>query len=138
MNNNSKTKTKNGTPAISHPPGVSWSRRLGVTVIVLILDLIGFTMILPLFPSILSQYKLTDKSGWYATFSHYANSLGSMIGAPPQQPETVLMGGLLGSMFCLCQFVSCPILGAFADVYGRKKALMLCMVRFYGDLNLFK
>lgn len=106
----------------------SMKRPMVVTVISLLIDLIGFTIILPLFPSILQYYKEHDESGTYAQFAQLSQKLGTLIGAPANQSETVLMGGILGSLFSLLQFVSAPILGAFSDIYGRKKALLICLV----------
>jgi MFS family permease len=106
----------------------SMKRPMVVTVIALLIDLIGFTIILPLFPSILQYYKEHDESGTYAQFAEFSRKLGVMIGAPANQSETVLMGGILGSMFSLLQFLSAPLLGAYSDIYGRKRALLICLV----------
>lgn len=103
-------------------------RPMVVTVIALLIDLIGFTIILPLFPSILQYYKENDNSGTYAQFAEVSRKLGIMIGAPAHQSETVLMGGILGSLFSILQFLSAPLLGAYSDIYGRKKALLICLV----------
>ena len=37
--------------------------------------------------------------------------------------------GLLGSLFSFLQFLTSPLLGATSDIYGRKRVLILCMVR---------
>jgi MFS family permease len=103
-------------------------RPMAVTVISLLIDLIGFTIILPLFPSLLQYYKENDPSGTYVRFAEISQRLGVMIGAPSGQSESVLMGGILGSMFSILQFISAPIIGAYSDVHGRKKALLMCMV----------
>ncbi len=101
---------------------------LVATITSLLVDLIAFTIILPLLPSIIQNYKKTDRSGLYAFVSDRAESLGKLIGAPGGQSEAVLIGGILGSLFCLLQFISSPILGAVSDTFGRKKALLLCLV----------
>ncbi|XP_021955092.1 major facilitator superfamily domain-containing protein 10 isoform X1 [Folsomia candida] len=121
-----RTVTKMGEPKKDSKS--SMKRPMVVTVISLLIDLIGFTIILPLFPSILQYYKEHDESGTYAQFAQLSQKLGTLIGAPANQSETVLMGGILGSLFSLLQFVSAPILGAFSDIYGRKKALLICLV----------
>ncbi|CAL8122238.1 unnamed protein product [Orchesella dallaii] len=121
--------SKNNNEEKSSPSSSSSKSKsiLGVTVFALFIDLIGFTMILPLFPSILAHYKKTDSTGAYDVFARFAANLGEKIGAPAES-DTVLMGGLLGSGFCFLQFLSAPILGALSDVMGRKKVLLLCMV----------
>ena len=37
--------------------------------------------------------------------------------------------GLLGSLFSFLQFLTSPLLGATSDIFGRKRMLILCMVR---------
>ena len=101
----------------------------------LLVDLIAFTIILPLLPSIIQNYKKTDTSGLYAYFSDRAESLGKLIGAPGDQSEAVLIGGMLGSLFCLLQFISAPILGAFSDSFGRRSALLICLVRYLSNFK---
>ncbi|ODM97975.1 Major facilitator superfamily domain-containing protein 10 [Orchesella cincta] len=119
--------SKNNNNEKGSSPSSSKSKSiLGVAVFALFIDLIGFTMILPLFPSILAHYKKTDTSGAYDVFVRFAAGVGEIVGAPAES-DTVLMGGLLGSVFCFLQFLSAPILGAYSDVVGRKKVLLLCM-----------
>lgn len=94
----------------------------------LVVDLISFTMILPLFPSILEKYKEHDPSGLYPMVASASQRLGTLIGAPAAQSDTVLIGGILGSTFCFLQFLSAPIVGAIADVKGRRISLIACLV----------
>ena len=42
--------------------------------------------------------------------------------------DVVIVGGLVGSMFSILQFIVSPIIGKLSDVYGRKRILMLTMV----------
>lgn len=101
---------------------------LKVTILALVVDLIGFTMILPLFPTVLEHYKKNDPSGLYQSFSDLTKRLGDYLNCPKGQSESVLIGGLLGSMFSFLQFLSAPIIGAFSDLRGRRQALLLCLV----------
>lgn len=95
----------------------------------LLLDLISFTVILPLLPALLQYYKENDSSGVYWVLSKWAKTLGVFLGAPNEdKSEQVLIGGLLGSLFCVLQFISAPFFGALSDREGRKKALILCTV----------
>lgn len=51
-----------------------------------------------------------------------------LVGAPDTPRwNSVLFGGLLGSIFSLMQFLSSPLIGALSDVYGRKTVLLLTM-----------
>lgn len=92
----------------------------------LLLDLLSFTLILPLFPSLLEYFKQHDKNGFYTYLSTSVRSFQDVMGIPTRY-NSVLFGGLLGSMFSFLQFVASPIVGGLSDVYGRKRILMLCM-----------
>lgn len=95
------------------------SRMQTVMFISLLLDLLGFTVILPLFPALLEFYAKNDSSGLYARLVTWVSAFQDMIGIPSQF-HSVLFGGLLGSLFSFLQFLSSPITGALSDVYGRK------------------
>ena len=51
------------------------------------------------------------------------------ISLPPSLPPS-LHPGLLGSLFSFLQFLASPLIGATSDIYGRKKVLVLSMVRW--------
>nr|XP_018909921.1 PREDICTED: major facilitator superfamily domain-containing protein 10 [Bemisia tabaci] len=94
----------------------------------LLLDLLAFTMILPLFPSLLDYYKKNDgPSGLYSTLEDKVDKFQHLVGAPFQF-KSVLFGGFLGSLFSFLQFVTSPIVGGLSDVYGRKPILLICLV----------
>ena len=43
--------------------------------------------------------------------------------------NSVLFGGIIGSLFSFLQFVSSSFMGALSDYYGRKPILIISMVR---------
>lgn len=91
----------------------------------LLLDLLAFTMILPLFPSLLEYYK-HDK-GLYEYLSSNIKTFQDTMNIPARY-NSVLFGGFLGSMFSFLQFVGSPVVGGLSDVYGRKPVLMISLV----------
>lgn len=93
----------------------------------LLLDLLAFTMILPLLPSLLEHYRINDKIGLYSTLSNSVQYFQQIVGAPDKY-NSVLFGGMLGSMFSFLQFVASPIVGGLSDCYGRKPIMMICLV----------
>lgn len=93
----------------------------------LLLDLLAFTMILPLLPSILEHYRVNDKDGLYRSLSNSISYFRDLVGAP-EKYESVLFGGFLGSMFSLLQFLISPIAGGLSDHYGRKPILLISLV----------
>ncbi|KAH8676934.1 major facilitator superfamily domain-containing protein [Ilyonectria robusta] len=109
---------------------------LRVITISLLLDLISFTFILPLFPKLLEFYR--DHEGPELDADGPATLLQSVLSglhrykAAFSRPidsrhDIVLLGGALGSIFSLLQAVASPLIGAFSDRYGRRKALLASM-----------
>lgn len=99
-----------------------------IVFISLLLDLLAFTMILPLLPSLLEYYRLNDAGGLYHTLSKSVRYFQELVGAP-EKYNSVLFGGFLGSMYSFLQFIASPIMGGLSDSYGRKPILLLCLVR---------
>lgn len=101
---------------------------VGSTILVvflgLLIDLLAFTLILPLFPALISHYKEHDSSGLFATLESKVDDFRSLVGAPDQF-NTVLFGGFLGSIFSFLQYLSSPIMGGLSDRYGRRPLLLL-------------
>lgn len=93
----------------------------------LFVDLLAFTLILPLLPKILDYYAGNDESGCYKLFNDNVQVLQDIIKVP-ESHNRVLLAGILGSWFSLLQFISSPILGAISDRVGRKPVLILSML----------
>ncbi|ALC45763.1 rtet [Drosophila busckii] len=91
----------------------------------LLFDLLAFTIILPLLPSLLEHYRLNDSSGLYASLTTRVQWFQQLLGAPDRY-LSVLFGGFLGSMFSFLQFLASPIVGSLSDYYGRKPVLLIC------------
>jgi len=99
--------------------------------IVLFLDLIGFSIIFPLFPRMLEYYGQTEgNSGLFGMMMHQINQLGTWLGAEEGAYHEVLFGGLLGSLYSIFQFVFAPIFGSLSDKYGRKPILFVSVLSF--------
>lgn len=119
----------NGSSTSSHSSG---SLRTHPTVYIvfvsLLLDLLAFTMILPLLPSLLDHYSLNDSpNGLYPWLLRKVHYFQELVGAPDRF-SSVLFGGFLGSMFSFLQFVASPLVGGLSDVYGRKPIMLICLI----------
>lgn len=94
----------------------------------LIIDLLAFTLILPLLPQLLEHYKKHDvEGGLYSFLDSKVKWFGSWLGAPDEFIP-VLFGGLIGSLFSFLQFVASPMIGGLSDYYGRRPLLLLTAV----------
>lgn len=102
----------------------------------LLLDLLAFTIILPLLPTILERYRNDDSSGLYVRLSSQIRYFQELVGAPDKY-SSVLFGGFLGSMFSFLQFIVSPIMGALSDCYGRKPILLISLVSILSDDQFF-
>ncbi|CAG9855334.1 unnamed protein product [Phyllotreta striolata] len=98
-----------------------------VVFVSLLLDLLAFTMILPLLPSLLDHYKENDSNGLYHWLSGNIRDFQLLVGAP-ERFNSVLLGGFLGSLFSFLQFLAAPVFGGMSDVMGRKKVMIICLV----------
>ncbi|XP_050313814.1 major facilitator superfamily domain-containing protein 10 [Anthonomus grandis grandis] len=98
-----------------------------VVFISLLLDLLAFTMILPLLPSLLDHYRDNDGIGLYSWLSSQIYQYQKIVGAP-EKFNSVLFGGFLGSMFSFLQFIASPMLGGLSDVFGRRIIMLCCLV----------
>lgn len=104
-----------------------------IVFISLLLDLLAFTIILPLLPSLLEHYKKNDTTGLYEWLSNKVQYFQVIVGAP-EKFNNVLFGGFLGSMFSFLQFIASPIVGGISDVVGRKVVMIICLVQSRNSL----
>ncbi|KAK1783775.1 major facilitator superfamily domain-containing protein [Copromyces sp. CBS 386.78] len=112
-------------------------RVLKVIFFSLLLDLISFTFILPLFPKLLEFYRNVEapldpsappSKTLLSTVLGYLNTYKASFARPiDSRYDIVLLGGALGSLFSLLQAIASPIIGHFSDRYGRRTALLLSM-----------
>ncbi|KND88051.1 Major facilitator superfamily domain-containing protein 10 [Tolypocladium ophioglossoides CBS 100239] len=111
-------------------------RVLRVIVVSLLLDLISFTFILPLFPKLLEFYRdreapsLLD-GGPPTLLQHVLGGLNRYKAAFSRPIDSrydiVLLGGAMGSLFSLLQAIASPVIGRLSDRYGRRRAILASM-----------
>ncbi|KAH8704237.1 putative tetracycline transporter [Talaromyces proteolyticus] len=116
---------------VTPSPANSYRKKvLRVIFISLLLDLISFTFILPLFPSLLDFYLKRDPSpnSLLNRIFHYLNAYKNSFAKPIESRyDIVLLGGALGSLFSLLQAFAAPVIGSLSDKYGRRSALLWSM-----------
>ncbi|KAK3609229.1 hypothetical protein CHS0354_035168 [Potamilus streckersoni] len=124
--NGNRQASQDSSPAVTVS---SEHKMLYIIFISLVIDLLGFTLILPLLPSLLDYYGTHGQDSLYHTLKTSVHGFRELVGAPDTPRwNSVLFGGLIGSLFSLLQFLASPVLGATSDVYGRKPVLILSML----------
>jgi len=89
------------------------------------MDIVGFSIIIPLFPHLLDHYIRTE--GAAGTLIGSLNSAAEWMGGDTVFKKTVLFGGLLSTLYSLLQFVFSPIWGALSDRLGRRRILTITL-----------
>lgn len=101
-------------------------RVLGTILLTVFLDLVGFSIIFPLFPDMLEYYLGKEAvGGSLHSLIHQLETLSGLSGEKARLAATVLFGGLLGSLYSILQFIAAPIWGAMSDRQGRRKILVV-------------
>ena len=113
-------------PQTSAPSPAPSRSILRIVFVTLFLDLIGFSIIFPLFPAMLEYYSAQDPaSPLFSAFYSALQGLTLALGIEENHwGLMVLFGGILGSVYSLLQFLGTPIFGAISDRIGRKPVLV--------------
>ena len=101
----------------------------GVVFLTIFLDMVGFSVIFPLFPAMLDYYLGKEELLGGGVLTIFVNSIqGFAFEGDSQNPsfrlETVIFGGILGSLYALLQFFFAPIWGRISDRIGRRPVLL--------------
>ena len=104
----------------------------GVVFLTIFMDMVGFSIIFPLFPAMLDHYLFLEETmgGWFlGGMVEWVKGLAHDIlpNNPNFRLETVIFGGILGSLYAILQFIFAPIWGGLSDRYGRKPILFLTL-----------
>ncbi len=99
---------------------------LRIIFLILFIDLIGFSIIFPLFPALLKYYIMVDRDNYLLqmTLSLANNFFNSNSG---NDYRVVLFGGVLATLYSFFQFIVTPIWGKLSDRIGRKPVLMISL-----------
>ncbi|NP_001399439.1 major facilitator superfamily domain-containing protein 10 isoform 4 [Mus musculus] len=109
------------------PRPASERRVIIVLFLGLLLDLLAFTLLLPLLPGLLERHG-REQDPLYGSWQRGVDWFASAIGMPAEKRyNSVLFGGLIGSAFSLLQFFSAPLTGAASDYLGRRPVMMLSL-----------
>lgn len=86
------------------------------------IDLVGFSIIFPLFPAMIDFYIAREGSG--SLFHGLISALRPLSGEDGKHLP-VLFGGILGSLYSTLQFLFAPFWGSLSDRVGRRPVLLI-------------
>jgi MFS family permease len=103
------------------------TRQVLVTIfLTLFMDLVGFSIIFPLFPAMLDFYLAREgTTGLLGALVQILENLRGILGPSTTISDAVLFGGILGSLYSFLQFICAPIAGTLSDRFGRRPVLLV-------------
>ena len=110
---------------MSAPVAPAQRRTLGLIFLTVFMDIVGFSIIIPLFPHLLKHY--IESEGSVGTLIGSLNAAAEWMGGDTVFKKTVLFGGLLSTLYSLLQFIFSPIWGALSDRLGRRWILAITL-----------
>jgi len=124
-----KTMIKKNIPKqerTSEPLTPEMKGTLKIVFLSIFLDLIGFSIIFPLFPTLIKYYLEADPNSMLLNFIwgnleslSVAGADGSLNFGP-----IALFGSILGALYSLLQFIASPFWGSLSDRIGRKPVMI--------------
>lgn len=98
---------------------------LGVILLTVFLDLVGFSIIFPLYPAMLTYYlEREGEGGLLGGLMAVLQRAAASSGGDAEFYTIVLFGGVLGSLYSVLQFLAAPMWGSLSDRIGRRKVLV--------------
>ncbi len=92
----------------------------------LFLDLVGFSIIFPLFPSMLTYYMEQEgDTGLIGAVVSGLEQFTRLAGGPGDFGIVILFGGVLSALYSLLQFLFAPLIGSLSDRFGRRPVLLV-------------
>jgi hypothetical protein len=110
------------------PPLPEASKKtLKIIFLTIFLDIVGFSIIFPMFPALAKHYLIEDPNNFFLRM--IIDTIQSITFASGQlgMSPVVLFGGTLGALYSLLQFVAAPLWGGLSDKVGRKPILVFTM-----------
>lgn len=94
---------------------------LVIIFLTLFLDLVGFSIIFPLFPQLAKYYFEVDRENYFLNIIFNFIQKWSQDGIQP----IVIFGGILSALYSFLQFLTAPLWGKVSDIIGRRPVLLI-------------
>ena len=98
---------------------------LKIVFLTLFLDLVGFSIIFPLFPALAKHYIAVDGDNFFLKLIFGSITSFAQTGGAENFNSIVLFGGALGAIYSFLQFVAAPLWGGLSDKVGRRPVLLI-------------
>lgn len=113
----------------STPMSQKTKKTIKIIFFTLFLDLVGFSIIFPMFPAVAKYYLEVDPDNYFLKMIFGSISAFSSIGGGDSTMSNmsgiVLFGGALGALYSLLQFFAAPLWGGLSDKFGRRPILLI-------------
>ena len=97
---------------------------LPIVLLTVFLDMVGFSILFPIFPELLEHYLALEGQG--SAIGRLVTTLQGFAGGD-KNAVAALFGGVLGSVYSLLQFLFAPLWGGLSDRGGRRPTLVLTL-----------
>lgn len=126
---------------VAQPLSASSKRVLKLMFLTMFLDLVGFSIIFPMFPAMAKHYLQWDADNYFlrTIFSIVGDlqRLGGEEALASNAGSIVLFGGILGALYSLLQFIAAPVWGSISDKVGRKPVLVISILGLFLSYGLW-
>lgn len=109
----------------SPPISKEGSKTLKMVFLTLFLDLVGFSIIFPLFPTLAKHYLSVDSDNYFLKLIFGSISTLTSSAGVSDFSSIVLFGGALGAIYSFLQFFASPFWGSLSDRIGRRPVLLI-------------